>query len=407
MSKPTLRRLAIFDAVTRLGSAGAAAHEIGLSQPAVTHALHKLEGEIGGRLFDRGPGGSQPTKAGRILHRRVERMLRQAELGVAEARAGAPLRPAAGGEARRLTDAQVRAHLAVAEHGAFRAAAQALDLAEPTLQRAARDLEGVIGARLYRRTPQGMAASGAGLALAGRLRLALYEIDQALDELAAEQDATGGRVSAGCLPLMPKPVLARTVGQLLTVYPTVRMELREGAHETLVAALRNGDLDVVVGALRSPRLSGDLVERALFTDPHVVVVRAGHPLAQAERVSEADLARYPWVAPERNTPRRAFVEDLFARLPERPRIVAETSSLTLMTALLMESQCLTLVSQAQAVREFSAIGLSVLPIRLGAPDRVVGVTIRRDWLPTVVQRRFLTLLRQACRAPVRTPAHAA
>src|ERR1700730_2792314 len=55
--RPTLRRLAIFDAVIRTGSAGAAAREIGLSQPAVTHALDKLESEVGGRLFDRGPGG--------------------------------------------------------------------------------------------------------------------------------------------------------------------------------------------------------------------------------------------------------------------------------------------------------------------------------------------------------------
>ena len=57
--RPTLRRLAIFDAVIRTGSAGAAAQDIGLSQPAVTHALDKLESEVGGRLFDRGPGGSE------------------------------------------------------------------------------------------------------------------------------------------------------------------------------------------------------------------------------------------------------------------------------------------------------------------------------------------------------------
>ncbi|KGM33775.1 helix-turn-helix domain-containing protein, partial [Inquilinus limosus] len=59
-TQPTLRRLTIFDAVIRAGSAGAAAQAIGLSQPAVTHALHKLESEAGARLLDRGPGGSQP-----------------------------------------------------------------------------------------------------------------------------------------------------------------------------------------------------------------------------------------------------------------------------------------------------------------------------------------------------------
>src|SRR5262249_42638337 len=160
---------------------------------------------------------------------------------------------------------------------------------------------------------------------AGRLRLALYEIRQALDELEAERDATGGRVSAGCLPLMPKPVLARTVAALMREYPAVRVELDEAPHEALMARLRGGEPDVLVGALRDRRRGGDVVERPLFGDPHVVAARTGHPLAGAAVLDEADLARFPWVAPARDTPRRAFVEGLFARLPVRPRIVAETS----------------------------------------------------------------------------------
>lgn len=388
-TQPTLRRLTLFDAVVRGGSAGAAAQAIGLSQPAVTHALHKLESEVGARLFDRGPGGSQPTRCGRLLHRRVERLLRQIELGVRDM--GSEAAP------RTLTTPQLRAHLAIARRGSFRAAASELGVAEPSLHRVARDLETAVGVPLYRRTPQGFAATPAGLRFAGRLRLALYEIDQALDELEAERDATGGRVSAGCLPLMPKPVLARTVAALLREFPAVRVELDEAPHEALIARLRGGELDVVVGALRDPRLGGDVVERPLFGDPHVVAARAGHPLAREAAPDEADLARFPWVAPARDTPRRAFVEELFARLPVRPRIVAETSSLTLMTAILAESDCLTLLARSQAQHEVRGADLVTLPIRLGSPPRTVGTTIRSGWLPTRVQRRFLTLLRQECR----------
>jgi LysR family transcriptional regulator, regulator for genes of the gallate degradation pathway len=396
-SRPTLRRLAIFDAVIRTGSAGLAAQDIGLSQPAVSHALDKLESEVSGKLFDRGPGGSAPTKAGRILHRRVERMLKQAEVGLEQASAGVARQSDLRLVSRSLTTPQVRAHLAIAEFGSFRAAAQALAMAEPTLHRAARDFERVVGAPLYRRTPQGVSAAPAGLALAGRLRLALYEIDQALDELRAERGAAGGRICAGCLPLMPKSVLARTVGRLLQAHPNVHVEIEEAPHETLMLGLRSGGLDVVVGALRSPRLGGDLVERALFNDPHVAVARAGHPLSKLATLRENDLATFPWVAPTRDTPRRGFIEDLFDRLPTRPRIVAETSSLAVMTAILRESDCLTLMSRAQAMDELESVGVSLLPIDLHAAERVVGVTTRSGWLPTPVQRRFLTLLRQACR----------
>jgi LysR family transcriptional regulator of gallate degradation len=394
--RPTLRRLAIFDTVIRAGSAGAAAQDIGLSQPAVTHALKKLESEVGGRLFDRGPGGSAPTKAGRILHKRVERMLKQARLGLEEARGGVAERSGERLLPRSLTTPQIRAHLAIVDLGSFRAAAHALAMAEPTLHRTARELERVVGAPLYRRTPKGVSAGPAGLAFAGRLRLALYEIDQALDELQAERGAAGGRICAGCLPLMPKSMLARTVGRLIQLYPNVQVEIEEASHEALMAGLRSSELDVVVGALRSPRIRGDVVEQPLFNDPHVAVARAGHPLAGRAMLRQDDLAAFPWVAPTRNTPRRAFIEDLFDRLPMRPRIVAETSSLAVMTAILRESDCLTLMSRAQAMDEFQSVGLSMLPIDLHAAERVVGITTRSGWLPTRVQRRFLTLLRQEC-----------
>ena len=394
-TQPTLRRLTIFDAVIRAGSAGTAAQAIGLSQPAVTHALHKLEAEAGARLLDRGPGGSQPTRAGRLLHRRVERLLRQIELGMLDM--GSEAAP------RSLTTPQLRAHLAIARRGSFRAAARDLGVAEPSLHRVARDLETAVGVKLYRRTPQGVSATRDGLRFAGRLRLALYEIDQALDELEAERELGRGRVSVGCLPLMPKPVIARALGRLLQDFPAVQVTVEEAPHVTLMASLRAAELDILVGALRTPRLGGDVRERPLFSDPHLVAVRRDHPLARADEVEEADLSRFPWVVPPCGTPRGAYVERLFAELPERPRIVAETSSLSMMTALLAESDCLTLVSRAQALQEFRGVDLATLPLHLRAPERTVGATTRAGWLPTIVQRRFLDLLRQECRRIAEEP----
>src|SRR6185437_12259179 len=83
LQRPNLRRLVMFDAVMRGGSTGAAARLLGLSQPAVSDALSKLETETGTRLLERGAVGSIGTEAGKLLHRRVARMLRQIEQAMA------------------------------------------------------------------------------------------------------------------------------------------------------------------------------------------------------------------------------------------------------------------------------------------------------------------------------------
>lgn len=61
------RRLMIFSTVIERGSIGAAARELGWTQPAVSQHLAALEKEVGMQLLLRGSGGVTPTEAGSRL----------------------------------------------------------------------------------------------------------------------------------------------------------------------------------------------------------------------------------------------------------------------------------------------------------------------------------------------------
>lgn len=63
--------LRIFDAVGRLGSLTRAANALGLSQPAVSYQIRRVEEQLGASLFQRMHGGSRLTEAGEILFRAV------------------------------------------------------------------------------------------------------------------------------------------------------------------------------------------------------------------------------------------------------------------------------------------------------------------------------------------------
>lgn len=396
LQRPNLRRLMMFDAVIRSGSAGAAARLLGLSQPAVSDALSKLEADTGTKLLERGAGGSIGTPAGKLLHRRVARMLRQIEQGIAHAGDAEGSAIDTRAATRMLTTTQVRYHVAIAEHGSFRAAARHLGIAEPTLHGTARNFESGLKVTLYRRHLRGMAATERATQLAMRLRVALGEIDQALAEIANAQGLAEGHISFGCLPMMPKPFLARAIGRMFRLHPGIEIEMEEGSHDHLTAALRAGTLDFAVGALRGHGTASDLVETALFEDPYVVVARAAHKLARAPRIKDGDLSRQQWIIPPRGLPRYAAVQALFARLPKRPSTVLETSSLAMMASALAASDCLSVLSRSQAfTREFNA-EIAVLPVNVPWPKRFVGTTTRADWLPTRIQRHFLSLIRQEC-----------
>ncbi|HEY4079296.1 MAG TPA: LysR family transcriptional regulator [Burkholderiaceae bacterium] len=393
-----LRRFVLFDAVCREGGISQAALAVGLSQPAVSLAIKKLEETIGAVLFERGYGGSELTREGALLQRRVERMLQQIEAAVAAMPAGGRARQShAGAMCRRLTDSQIRCHVAIAEAGSAAEAARRLGISQPAVHRAARELEDTVGHTLYRRRVHSVSANVAGQELARRLVVALGEIAQAHVDLVTARGLAAGRIAVGVLPLMPQRLLARTIGRLRESYPNVVVTIRESTHARLLEDLRFGRLDIIVGALREPRLEGNVIERELFTDPYVVVARRGHPLAEQRRVSVKDLAAHGWVVPQQDMPRRAVVDMMLAKLPQAPRVLVETSSLAMMMSMLEENDCISLLSRSHILYGNYRNEVVALDVPSPKGERTVGYTTRADWLPTEPQREFIEQLQAQCR----------
>ncbi|MGF6551737.1 LysR family transcriptional regulator [Paraburkholderia youngii] len=141
----------------------------------------KLKASFGGQLFERGFGGSDSTGEGLIVQRRVRRMLDQMERAVMNLTGQAAANAAK--ICRRLTDARVRCHIAIADAGSAAEAALALGSSQPAVHQAARQIEQNVGVSLYRRRVHSVSANAAGVEFARCLSLALYEITQAVDEL--------------------------------------------------------------------------------------------------------------------------------------------------------------------------------------------------------------------------------
>lgn len=394
-----LRRLFLFDAVCETGGIGLAAARAGRTQPAVSLAIGKLESSFGGALFERGYGGSELTAEGVILHRRVRRMLDQMERAVADLTGDADVRTAhVGTICRHLTDSQVRCHIAIAHCGSAAEAAQQLGISQPAVHRAARQIEQTVGATLYRRRVHSVSANAAGIEFARCLSLAMYEIAQAREDLAHARGQLTGKISLGVLPMLAPRLVARAIERLRRQYPDAKVTVDEGSHSQLLRELRFGNIDVIIGALREPRLTGSIQENELFADPYVVAVRKGHRLAGKARIAARDLASFDWVVPQRNLPRRAAIDSMLARLPGKPPLVVETSSLAMMMAMLVESDCITLLSRSQIREAYPGSEMVALELETPEASRVVGYTLRTDWLGTPMQQAFIEQLVQECRA---------
>ena len=76
---PDLGALELLLAVARLGSLGAAAREVGVTQPAASSRIRSMERQLGVALVDRSPRGSRLTDAGALVTDWARRIVAAAE----------------------------------------------------------------------------------------------------------------------------------------------------------------------------------------------------------------------------------------------------------------------------------------------------------------------------------------
>ena len=397
-----LRHLRIFREVARRGSVSAAARAVFVSQPAATQAVAATERHFDATLFERTGSGMALTPAGATVEIRVARALELVRDGVAETRRG---RPAGLRQDAPLSVAQLEALIAVVEHGRFGRAARAMNVAVPTLHRAARTLERRLGAPLFEQTSFGVQPTREGQRLATQAQLAFTELAQARAELAAMRGGSGGRSVIGAMPLARSSLVPAAVLEFISKHPAHAVSILDGAYESLLAALRVGQADVLIGALRGPAADG-VLEEPLFEDPLALIVRAGHPLTRRGRAAGRSLATFPWVAPRAGSPLRRQFNDLFegAGVPV-PANPIECNSLVASRELLAGSDRIMLLSEYQVRQEIESGLLVALPHPAGRVVRTIGLTVRKNWRPTAEQTSLLEALRGVARRVVSPPTH--
>ncbi len=400
---PNLRHLHAIHEVARMRSISAAARSVHLSQPAITQAIAGIESRLGQPLFTRGPGGMTPTAAGQVFAARIARMLEQLGTGATEATAQAGPHSGRGFARfdRLMTAAQLRALIALSRSRNFSVAARHAGVSQPSLHRAARDLERLVGFALFRAEGSTVTLTPAARHLARRVQLALTEITQGLFEIEAMKGRDSTRITVGSMPLARASILPRAMAELLKSHPHVQLRTIEGPYESLLSDLRHGEADFLIGALRDPAPSDDVVQENLFHDDLTLIVGAAHPLAGRADVSVQQTLAHPWVAPPRQTPSGQYLSGFLdiPSLAETPvRVVS--SSFILVRDLLMSGDFVSVISRQQVARDLAAGTLVSLPIPLPDSARPIGLTTRAGWQPTATQARFLDILRAVCRQDV-------
>ncbi|VCU70565.1 HTH-type transcriptional regulator GbpR [Pigmentiphaga humi] len=403
---PNLRHLRVFEAVGRLQRLGLAAAEQNMTQPAATQAICKLEEQFGATLLTRSQNGSTLTEEGKMLAARLARFFDQINAALSE-----PLLPANRISVEQIRNRITSGHLcalaALAERAGIDKAAQALAISKPSFQRIVREAARILHRPICQRTAHGIVLTRFGTELSRHMKLATLEIEGAAEQIQSMSGPIQACIKIGIPQLGNSVFLGTVLSELMKKHGEIQLLVTERPKDVLLQELHFGTLDIIYGTLSETDIGNDFVEESLFRDPYCLVVRTGHPLTGAARISVGDLAKYKWIVPRVGSFRRGIYESLFARHARKPKTAIETTSLNIHLSLLQTSDYVTLMKHEEIMLHERLGTLITLPLPLRNLHGTVGITTRAGWHATQAQSHLLEIMReQAARMPPATP-HAA
>ena len=281
----------------------------------------------------------------------------------------------------------------VAQHGHVGRAADSLEMSQSALSKSLRRIENSIGAKIVKRTPKGVDLTSVGTALLSHVRRLQVAKDDVAREVADLVRGHAGHLRIGASNGFAEELAGRAGGLLLKQAPKVKLNVKVVTTDGLLAALRNGEFDLAIGAIpASP--SADLVHEPLLADEYAVFAPANHKLANRKRLTLADLARERWVKSAANGFSWQQLRLAFEKCGLPPPEIAVESDSRAVRLHAMDTAGLLHFSSRPAVKQDARLfRITELRVKEVSWNRRTDISYRKDAYLSPATRRFMEILK--------------
>ncbi|MFI6206002.1 LysR family transcriptional regulator [Streptomyces sp. NPDC051041] len=220
---------------------------------------------------------------------------------------------------------QLRYFLAVAEEANFTRAAERVHISQPGISAQIRQLESDLGATLLDRSGRHVGLTAVGEVALDHARSVLAAVEalrHAVDEM---NGLVRGKLVVGMVTACTVTPLFDALSGFHLEHPGVEVSLVEDDSVRLVEYVREGTVDLaLIGAAGRP--PEDLDGWPIVSEPIVAAVPVGHPLAERDGVTLAELSAYPVICLPRGTGIRAVLDEASAAQGLTPTIALQASA---------------------------------------------------------------------------------
>lgn len=217
--------------------------------------------------------------------------------------------------------ADLRAFLAVADLGSFRAASESLHLSQSAVSRRVDKLEEALGIDLFVRTTRRVELTTIGRTFVHKARGVINHLEDSLLGIADFAVRLSGEVTIACVPSAVSYFLPGVIAEFHRLHARIRVRLIDESSSEILLAVANGEADL--GLTYIGTQEADIEFEPLLEDRFVVACPRDHPLAKKRRVSWSELAQHEFISLAQGSGNRFLLDQAMGHLARKPEWFCE------------------------------------------------------------------------------------
>lgn len=294
----------------------------------------------------------------------------------------------------RITYRHLQCFIEIVRQNSVTRAADVLALTQPAVSKKLKELEDMLDVRLMERNKRGVELTQFGEVFLKYAGASLSALREGTDSIIQAQMKGSMHISVGVLPTVAANIMPSAVLKFRTSGMDVTLNLVSGPNSLLLAQLRVGELDLVVGRLAEPKLMTGLSFQHLYSEIVTFVVRPGHSLLTHSSFNIQDIRNYNVVFPTKDSiiataAERFLISQGVGMLPDK----IETISVSFGKEYVRQSDAIWVISRGVVAREIKEGALAELPLDTKETLGPVGLTTRADTIPTPTVQMFMNCIR--------------
>ncbi|MEH6494826.1 MAG: pca operon transcription factor PcaQ [Pseudomonas marincola] len=280
-------------------------------------------------------------------------------------------------------------------------AADILAISQPAVTKTIRELEEILGVKLFEKEGRGIKLGRIGEVFLRHAGASVASVLQGVDSVNQALLHSAPPVRIGALPTVSARIMPDAIKLYLRENVGSEIKIVTGENAVLLEQLRSAELDLVVGRLAAPEKMTGLSFEHLYSEQVVFAVRAGHPLMENINFRLDELRNYTMLMPTKASVIRPFVERFLMAngIPELP-IQIETVSDSFGRAFIRSSDGIWIISEGVISNDLRDNRMQILPIDTSETRGAVGLTTRAG----AEENTALSIMSQSIRAAA-APSH--